>query len=75
MDCDNAEEARDLLRHKNSNVTRAVYRKHFNDRRYEALRARMETRMETADGASRRDVDSSDLANPAVLPQTQRKAR
>ena len=26
MDCVGAEEARDLLRHKNSNVTRAVYR-------------------------------------------------
>jgi hypothetical protein len=26
MDCDDAEEARDQLRHKNSNVTRAIYR-------------------------------------------------
>ncbi|HWK25128.1 MAG TPA: hypothetical protein VNS09_01105 [Solirubrobacter sp.] len=42
MDCDDAEEARDLLRHKNSNVTRAVYRAHFGDRRREQLRARME---------------------------------
>ena len=33
MDCDDAEEARDLLRHKNSNVTRAIYRAHFGDRR------------------------------------------
>jgi hypothetical protein len=48
MDCDDAEEARDLLRQKNSNVTRAIYRAHFGDRRREALRARMETRMETA---------------------------
>jgi integrase len=48
MDCDDAEEARDLLRHRNSNVTRAIYRSHFDDRRREALRARMETRMETA---------------------------
>jgi integrase len=47
MDCDDAEEARDLLRHKNSNVTRAVYRAHFGDRRRELLRARMEARMET----------------------------
>jgi integrase len=39
MDCDDAEEARDLLRHKNSNVTRAVYRAHFGDRRREGLRA------------------------------------
>jgi integrase len=43
MDCDDAEEARDLLRHKNSNVTRAIYRAHFGDRRRELLRARMET--------------------------------
>jgi integrase len=27
MDCDDAEEARDLLRHKNSNATRAIYRR------------------------------------------------
>ena len=47
MDCDDAEQARDLLRHKNSNVTRAVYRAHFDDRRREQLRARMEARMET----------------------------
>ena len=44
MDCDDAEEARDLLRHKNSNVTRAVYRAHFSDKRREALRAKMEAR-------------------------------
>lgn len=49
MDCDDAEQARDLLRHKNSNVTRAVYRAHFADVRREALRARMEARMETTD--------------------------
>jgi hypothetical protein len=55
MDCDDAEEARDLLRHKNSNVTRAIYRAHFSDRRREQLRARMETRMETsADAGARR---------------------
>jgi integrase len=47
MDCLDAEEARDLLRHRNSNVTRAIYRAHFDDRRREQLRARMETRMET----------------------------
>jgi integrase len=44
MDCDDAEEARDLLRHRNSNVTRTIYRAHFDDRRREALRARMEAR-------------------------------
>ena len=52
MDCDDAEEARDLLRHKNSNVTRAVYRAHFGDRRRERLRARMEARMEAASGGA-----------------------
>ena len=51
MDCDDAEEARDLLRHKNSNVTRAIYRNHFGDRRRELLRARMEARMEATGGA------------------------
>jgi integrase len=55
MDCDDAEEARDLLRHKNSNVTRAVYRAHFGDRRRELLRARMEARMETRMETSRVD--------------------
>jgi integrase len=48
MDCDDAEEARDLLRHRNSNVTRTIYRAHFDDRRREALRGRMEARMEAA---------------------------
>jgi hypothetical protein len=52
MSCEDAEEARDLLRHKNSNVTRAIYRAHFDDRRREQLRARMETRMETSRGGS-----------------------
>jgi integrase len=50
MDCDDAEEARDLLRHRNSTVTRAVYRAHFSDRRRESLRARMEARLEAANG-------------------------
>jgi integrase len=44
MDCDDAAEARDLLRHKNSNVTRAIYRGHFDDRRRESLRAKLEAR-------------------------------
>ena len=50
MDCEDAEEARDLLRHKNSNVTRAIYRAHFGDVQRERLRARMEARMEAANG-------------------------
>jgi integrase len=52
MDCDDAEEARDLLRHRNSNVTRSIYRAHFDDRRRANLRARMEARMEATDGAN-----------------------
>jgi integrase len=56
MDCADAEEARDLLRHRNSNVTRAIYRAHFDDRRRELLRARMETRMETTGHAEARQL-------------------
>jgi|1186.fasta_scaffold22243_3 integrase len=59
MSCEDAEEARDLLRHKNSNVTRAIYRAHFDDRRREQLRARMETRMERARGGSEQSDDDS----------------
>lgn len=44
MSCEDAEEARDLLRHKNSNVTRSIYRAHFSEQRREALRAKMEAR-------------------------------
>jgi integrase len=44
----NAEEARDLLRHRNSNVTRTIYRAHFEDKRREQLRARMEARMDAS---------------------------
>jgi hypothetical protein len=43
MGWETVEEACDLLRHKNSNVTRAIYRGHFNDKRRELLRARLET--------------------------------
>jgi integrase len=72
MDCEDVEEARDLLRHKDSVVTARVYRRHFSDKRREALRskmeardakARMETRMETAPGSKRQqrpDVDGSE---------------
>jgi integrase len=56
MSCEDAEEARDLLRHRNSNVTRAIYRAHFEDRRREQLRARMEARMEAASG-NREQID------------------
>jgi hypothetical protein len=48
MDSEDAEEARDLLRHKNSNMTRAIYRGHFNDKRRELLRARWRRDMKSA---------------------------
>jgi hypothetical protein len=64
MDCEDAEEARDLLRHKNSNVTRIVYRAHFGDRRRELLRARMEARHRST--AS--DNPSADRAGGEVAP-------
>ena len=69
MDCDDAEEARDLLRHKNSNVTRAVYRAHFDDRRREALRARMEARMEAANGNGAQEPTSPQGAEVVQLRQ------
>ena len=59
MSCDDAEEARDLLRHKNSNVTRSIYRAHFDDRRREQLRARMESRMETSRRRGEQEDDGS----------------
>ena len=66
MDCDDAEEARDLLRHRNSKVTRAIYRAHFSDKRREALRARREARMVAADGSSGSQTPPTPLAE--VLP-------
>jgi integrase len=67
VDCEDAEEARDLLRHKNSNVTRAVYRAHFGDRRREALRARMEARMEAAGGGEGPPVPGASGGDVAQL--------
>jgi hypothetical protein len=64
MDCEDAEEARDLLRHKNSNVTRIVYRTHFGDRRRELLRARMEARH----GSTMADHPSGDPAGSEDVP-------
>jgi integrase len=74
MDCDDAEEARDLLRHRNSNVTRAIYRAHFDDRRRATLRARMETRMETADDAAGHS-GSADVTGEVVDLQEARADR
>lgn len=56
MDCDDAEEARDLLRHRNSNVTRAIYRAHFADRERERLRAKMEARHGAVEPVPERDA-------------------
>lgn len=54
--CEHAEEARDLLRHKNSNVTRSIYRGHFNDKHRELLRARLEARHGSSQEATDRDA-------------------
>jgi integrase len=66
MDCLDAEEARDLLRHKNSNVTRAIYRAHFGDRRRELLRVRMETRMETSEDVNAQQDPGGGTAQSGV---------
>src|SRR4051794_17126595 len=66
MDCDDAEDSRDLLRHKNSNVTRSIYRSHFDDRRREALRSRMEARMEAAGGSG--PQQATDHPEAEVVP-------
>jgi integrase len=66
MECEDAEEARDLLRHKNSNVTRAIYRAHFSDRRRELLRARLEARHGRPDEAA--PAPSTPTASEVVVP-------
>ena len=60
MSCDDVEEARDLLRHKNSNVTASIYRAHFSDRRRELLRARMEARVEATDRSNAQQADRAE---------------
>jgi hypothetical protein len=71
--CDDAEEARDLLRHKNSNVTRAIYRAHFDDKRRESLRDKLEARhrgkiVETPlEAAARRRSQQTATVNPEGL--------
>jgi hypothetical protein len=75
MDCDDAEEACDLLRHKNSNVTRAVYRAHFSAKRREALRARIGARhgatveapVEATDLSPARQTEGAGNGNVAPL--------
>ena len=68
MDCDDAEEARDLLRHKNSNVTRAIYRAHFSDQRRELLRARLEARHGRPDAATEAAAPSNTPGAGEVVP-------
>ena len=68
MDCDDAEEARDLLRDKNSVVTRTVYRAHFNDRRREALRAKLEARASAAEGAAPSEPQAPPPSSVVELP-------
>jgi integrase len=50
MACEDSEEAKDLLRHKNTTTTDKVYRNHFNNRRREALRSRLEAREQAVGG-------------------------
>jgi len=64
------EEARDLWRHEDSNVTRAIYRAHFSDKRREALRARMEARMEATNGSDEHQTVISDAAEVVPLRET-----
>jgi hypothetical protein len=52
MDCDDAEEARDLLSPQLERHA-AIYRAHFENKRRQQLRARMEARMEAAGGSGR----------------------
>jgi hypothetical protein len=70
MDCDDAEEARDFLRHKDSTVARQVYRAHFGDRRRETLRAKMETRHGNAEAfAEAQDADRRGSDGTRALAQ------
>jgi hypothetical protein len=75
MECEDAEEARDLLRHRNSNVTRAVYRAHFSDRRREALRARMEARVEATDGNNSQQAFTSSVGEVVDLQEVREAAQ
>jgi hypothetical protein len=47
-----AEEARDLRRHRISNVTRAVYPAHLADKQRERLRAKMEARLSAVEAGA-----------------------
>jgi integrase len=67
MDCGDAEEAADLLRHKNSTVTRQVYRSHFNDQRRQRLRDRMEARMAETERSMRPPTAAASEADAVPL--------
>lgn len=76
MSCGDVEEARDLLRHKNSTVTAKVYRAHFSDQRREALRSKLEARhgtpevearVEATDGTEALQTATPDLAEVRQL--------
>jgi hypothetical protein len=76
MACEDSEEAKDLLRHSSTTTTDKVYRNHFNNRRREALRSRlearekavigasMETSMEATDGIGPHKASMEEEANP-----------
>jgi hypothetical protein len=57
---------RDLLRHKNSNVTRAIYRGRVNDKRRELLRARPEARHGSNEEAMERSAAWQRLTTEAA---------
>jgi integrase len=75
MECGDAEEASDLLRHRNSTVTRAVYRAHFGDVRREALRARMEARVEATDGNKPQQANTSSVGVVVDLQEVREAAQ
>ena len=52
-----------------SNVTRAIYRAHFDNRRRESLRASMETRMETSVRGRAEESLHADAAEVVNLQQ------
>lgn len=67
MDCETPEEAQMLLRHKKMTTTTTVYRRHFSQKRQEALRARVEARVEATEGNSGQQPATGQLAEVAQL--------
>jgi integrase len=78
MACEDLEEARDLLRHKNSTVTAVVYRAHFSDKRREQLRVRLEARhgsfMEATDRRNPQPTTTRSTPEVVQLQEIHRRA-